>query len=184
MSAWPSKVCTTRRSAPLCSKWLANAWRRTWGLTCSGNRPAATASSFNSRAACCLVKCPPSDDANNHFDWDAGSRSWFQRASAALYSRIADFAASLSGTSRSLPPLPRTISISSSRRAADAGNVISSETREPCRLLRIDGLPCRRNQAVDLRDREHFRQRSTALGSFDNRCRIIVAVSLCEEEAV
>src|ERR1041385_1833351 len=40
MSAWPSSVCTTRRSAPLCRRWLANAWRSTCGLSLSAGIPA------------------------------------------------------------------------------------------------------------------------------------------------
>ena len=44
---------------------------------------------------------------------------------------MARLAASLSGTSRSLPPLPRTTSMRWSRRAADAGSATSSETRRP-----------------------------------------------------
>ena len=33
MSAWPSRSCTTRKSAPFCNRWLAKAWRSTCGLT-------------------------------------------------------------------------------------------------------------------------------------------------------
>ena len=40
-------------------------------------------------------------------------------------------AAWLSGTSRSLPPLPRTTSMRWLCRAAEAGNATSSETRRP-----------------------------------------------------
>ncbi len=40
-------------------------------------------------------------------------------------------AASLSGTSRSLPPLPRITSMRWSRRAAASGSATSSETRKP-----------------------------------------------------
>ena len=58
MSACPSSVCTMRRSAPFAKRWLAKAWRSTWGLTRSPRKPAATARSFNSRAACWRVKWP------------------------------------------------------------------------------------------------------------------------------
>ncbi len=44
---------------------------------------------------------------------------------------MAVLAASLSGTSRSLPPLPRTISMRALRSAAEAGSATSSDTRRP-----------------------------------------------------
>ena len=44
MSAWPSIVCNARRSAPPASRWVAKAWRRTWGLTRVGSIPALPAS--------------------------------------------------------------------------------------------------------------------------------------------
>src|SRR5438309_1835564 len=31
MSAWPSSICTTRRSAPWLMRWVANAWRNVCG---------------------------------------------------------------------------------------------------------------------------------------------------------
>src|SRR5882724_2987730 len=69
MSAWPSSVCTIRRSAPLCRRWLANAWRSTCGLNWAGRRPAAAASALSSRAKCWRVMWPLSpNDGNRHFD--------------------------------------------------------------------------------------------------------------------
>ena len=44
---------------------------------------------------------------------------------------MAAFAASLSGTSRSRPPLPRTVSMRALRAAAEAGSATNSETRSP-----------------------------------------------------
>ncbi len=41
MSAWPSRVCSARRSAPPASRCVAKAWRRTCGLTRSGAIPAS-----------------------------------------------------------------------------------------------------------------------------------------------
>src|SRR5215475_11661318 len=47
---------------------------------------------------------PPLGRYKQPFRLEGGVALVLQRASAALYSRIADFAAALSGTSRSLPP--------------------------------------------------------------------------------
>src|SRR5262249_42872927 len=47
-----------------------------------------------------------------------------------------------------------------------------------------EALARRRDQPVDLRDREYLRQRSSALGSFDDGGRIILAVSFRTEKAV
>ena len=69
MSVWPSSVCTMRRSAPLCSRWLAKAWRSTCGETSRGASPDAAASSFRSRAKCCRVRWPLSpNEGNSHFE--------------------------------------------------------------------------------------------------------------------
>jgi hypothetical protein len=58
MSAWPSNSWTERKSAPPASRWLAKAWRSTWGETFATGMPARPATSLSSRAKTCRDRWP------------------------------------------------------------------------------------------------------------------------------
>ena len=111
MSAWPSRVCTTRRSAPPSSRWVAKAWRSTWGLTRAGSMPAPAAASSSSWAKRRAVS-RPALPARGEEPGVLPCRPWAGRPGGppdrpSPPSRAVSF----SGASRSLPPLPRTIRI-------------------------------------------------------------------------
>ena len=178
MSAWPSSVCTTRRSAPFCSRWLAKAWRSTCGLTLPAGRPAATASAFRSRAKCWRVRWPLSpNDGNSHL----GVASLCSRLASAIRREIVAHRL-LGGVVERHQALLAALAahhqqplVAPRRRGgqrdqlghAQAGGVEHLEQADEARgaqplggsSRRLDGRARGREQAVDLRDRQHLRQR-------------------------
>ena len=117
---------------------------------------------------------------------------------------MAVFATASSGTRRSFPPLPRTMSMSAALRAAETGKATSSLTRNPVAYSTsqqaiqanppqplagrpggiADPVAGRREHAVDIRDGEHLGQRSAALRALDRRRRIVASMTLGIEKPI
>src|SRR6266566_5210215 len=94
---------------------------------------------------------------------------------------MAFLAASLSGTRRSLLPLPRTVSMRALRSAAEIGSATPLE----CGLVRLIHVDARlRQQPVDFCDGEHLGQRTAAFRAFDDGGWVVGAASLRIEEAI
>ncbi len=171
MSAWPSIICTLRRSAPCSTMCVAQLWRNPCGLV-------EWFAVFTSRQIHCRVSGMPRSERNIRARSCRGTlgrarplRAELIRSRCGLPSRKycskARSAERPSGTIRSLSPLPRTCT----RPASSARSLTLSETdlRDPqsARIQQLEngavaqrcglGLRMRRRQRCPLQHLRHLR---------------------------